>query len=1699
VEGRFVLGSESKESTDSRVIVAVRSREGTRPSAMVVRDLPGLEARSCEGTRSSETAVSKPPVLEAVGGDTRDCLSGPECDFLCDSAATMPADTFFRFYRGELSALELRCMLQVRPGSSINFIVHVRHHWVATQLDHDAWRIFDSARSAPVCRDIADLANVLGLPPPTFVRCPQQRRATNECGLFASLYVLMLAAGVTIPDTNDFVSLAPLRDLCGDKVKFFVAGRDLMGALVAATGGNEDDVMVLSSGVPSQEDEGAPYPGCDITLENLNVWQKGKFICDHLLGHWLGLLAAQCAQAVSWYLIAPAALTMFAGRRDRRFLPLRAAAARNAAAIVYLRLRRHFVVFSYSGNILEIRDSLPPPEGKMDLDTRQLLDAFWEAVAPSATAAQPPVRYIDCQRQQECDCGLHAINNVIWLVSGLPGDLSRNQLKQAWLNKKHDRPFNFQLWQDAVPQEAASVILPSDPPAPKPEGQAPRDSCVKCNREVLEGDYCAWDHPGLPAQRRFCSGKNRRGKKCKESALEMCGVTTCVHHTPPEQLARVVSALQTHRRNAEPRAVSATVDAKAKPPALAKPDTPNKLAVRVEPVVSTYKHNPYEPISISEAVVPPVVSRLAKPSYLKHKRVSELLSASRKGQRWLLSIAHASGDVGTYYVVQDTTIASPTGTFDVLVTASRCSACDGWVKFELDEQWLLELPQKDDIIYQLREQQEPLGIVASCGCEDECGTDDDEEEDGDDKHNASVLAALKIPLPAFDELELALLGTHPRSGTVRVIDIRNIFLFPAGKPNHVSMLSWREMAPGTRQAHRCWIDRVRSLPNTLNEVDLAPACVNMVLKLARERSWQWSTVASALSMVASAFRNIELYSNATKAINLMESQVYISACRKAQQNGKVYKVTKPSETLPIATKNKARELLKGAPVADLLLELCWFFAARIGDLQQVRAADVEDGARGLTHITFRFGKGAKFWGPYTVAAKLPDNTCKALAARCAEAKPLAPLFFASHKRTVGAVLGALGHTSRAIRRGALCHLAGLGMPDDQLIIISGHRRMDTLHRYLGWGLHSSSSAKAAYDAANLLAGEASPRAGEPERVPREEPPKMGLHSGKKGLRGQRVASPPELFPHQAPKAAELGLVKPKKDSAAWPLHVKDVKTLNLARVRSVIGNTPALQRTAEWTESAMYFGLQPDVVFQSWEIPKASVTMLHMDALLAAGKVVKFFGIIRGYVMVFLVAEDKKERWRVICEPHINKFCMQDQQHELKYPGRWQRRVMQNEMHYTVDIDMAAYFDQFELHEDVRSYFVMKAPDGCLYALTRLPMGARFAPGVAQSLTWDLVAPLREMEGVAVITMIDNIRIAAASPSALLKAVRLLQSRLERAGVQLNDLDRPEGFILRGEENAPRKLRLENLSDEELLQYAVAPNKVFLGERYQALPCGKIAVCNTDSNLDKLSRAWERLLQFRRHQLAEDVTPRHLCSFVGLLLWLANTIDVNLYECQSLLRAYSGLAQWALVNGWDTPLEYLHPAFISTVEPLLQYVTRNEPVALPAAVTSPDAGQFDITVCVDACAVGWGAYVAVQGEVFVLQQRWSGHVSASAWTEPLAVARVFQWLRATFGGPRRVAVVTDHSALESKQRRWFSGNGGFSSAFFLNEAYRATYAEGWDTHFFFIDGSLNPADAPSRDPRATLQLTVRRADVVLPLTSSLSNSHRTELRKRYQT
>ena len=383
-----------------------------------------------------------------------------------------------------------------------------------------------------------------------------------------------------------------------------------------------------------------------------------------------------------------------------------------------------------------------------------------------------------------------------------------------------------------------------------------------------------------------------------------------------------------------------------------------------------------------------------------------------------------------------------------------------------------------------------------------------------------------------------------------------------GKPAFVHELVWRRLAATTRAQHQKWLHCIREMPADLQMRPLGSAIVELILRMGKARRWCWATVSSALGACASALAALTLYSSERNDIDIRKDTYFSAAVRHAQH---LARVTSGTKALSVGMSFDQFKNLTGSkgiksPKPRLLLMLAWHFAARVGDMRQVRPCDIvvkheeiRQGAIPVT-VTFRFGKGAAWWGPYTIHAVLPQRAARDLMAALRLGKADEPLFLLGDQAALAAEVGKLrgdaGYLNlRSIRRGAIMYASKCGVPDDELRLLSGHRREDTLMRYLGWGASSASKRSAAirrHEAHSVRGGE-SPILRD-VLPPLAQPPKMGRFSGFTGRKGKRVAAQPRFFPLKPPSAEECGVMADERDIGQYQLHIKATSRVHFPSV-----------------------------------------------------------------------------------------------------------------------------------------------------------------------------------------------------------------------------------------------------------------------------------------------------------------------------------------------------------------------------------------------------------------------------------------------------------------------------------------------------------------------------------------------------------------------
>ena len=107
-----------------------------------------------------------------------------------------------------------------------------------------------------------------------------------------------------------------------------------------------------------------------------------------------------------------------------------------------------------------------------------------------------------------------------------------------------------------------------------------------------------------------------------------------------------------------------------------------------------------------------------------------------------------------------------------------------------------------------------------------------------------------------------------------------------------------------------------------------------------------------------------------------------------------------------------------------------------------------------------------------------------------------------------------------------------------------------------------------------------------------------------------------------------------------------------------------------------------------------------------------------------------------------------------------------------------------------------------------------------------------------------------------------------------------------------------------------------------------------------------------------------------------------------------------------------------------------------------------------------------------------------------AVAELLRFIKQAHPDIKSVALVTDHIAITTGQRRWWSGCGGFPTPHCPNDACNEmrNYAQA-----FCVEGHLNASDADSRPPEAAAakQIECSEIDMAWPSPSAFLHPYAT--------
>ena len=1185
--------------------------------------------------------------------------------------------------------------------------------------------------------------------------------------------------------------------------------------------------------------------------------------------------------------------------------------------------------------------------------------------------------------------------------------------------------------QSSEPRGAPSLVERSSTSIPHPPAG---HRC--CRREEVSPGLCAWHHPRMQAPERLqCTARNAMGKRCNERTLIVLDETlsrrvfeskVCWYHASEGARSRIRTLLC--QRSA--------------------------------------------PANRERPVAP------GPSSAISHLLVRDLVAAQALGTQLFIDvIAPETGVPRSTFVARLTRAASASQPAGIQAVARWCQRCDSW-HAPSEDTTILDLPSVDATYFQVREATQHEVGAAEHGTpeciDNEVGSDADEDVDIGGPV-APAAADLKSWMDEVEREPLFAQVAAASPSSLRADVARHWFIY-TNRPGHIHKISWCAVSQATRQEHVRWLRRLKECSPDLSQMPLARAAVEMVLRLAAEKQWRWSTIASKLSSVRSALRNLPLHTPLLHGIDVGADPYFAAAQQNAQKKARVESLH-PLKSRPLSYEEYER-VKRTSPV---LAALTWWLAARAGDVRRLDPKNItleltQPDDRGFVHINcvFTRGKGAFFWGPYTIHSMVPLADAKVIQERVREALAQGRETVCSlpEQAALSKAIAALPDSSlRSLRRGCLHFFATAGATDNHLQLLSGHRRKDTLLRYLEWGKMSSEAAEAARTRTALIADQIT-GAGADQRHPMW----MGPFSGFCGCHGARTPPTPELFPRKPPSRHDLVGAPSAQKHVSWPLKLKpEIIPLDIQKAPTFVANADLRKALLD----GMAYLNDETLLGATWaplvprQIPLSAFEPHHWQQIHAARKVVPLRVAPDGISLIPISStmdprpfrvrsackgfpvEASGDKLRPVFEPLTNPSTNRERFPPLHYPDRQSRRAAVARARYAMQFDFASWYDQVLV--GCTDHYVCRAKptpivlDGKAetfeyFGLLRVPMGASWSAHVMQTLTWSICEPiLAPQRPTKIFTMIDNVLVCGDDAEDFADAVETFLARCDLFGAQLNDRDampRSRAAII----DQGRMERVGADGHPHIL--------TFLGEEFSAHQ-----VRNTPKNVNKLKEAFSRL-QSALGDPTVTITRRQLAALIGLATWMAHTIEVPIRDHYGVLRLFARLGGSA--NGWDDPFR-IDSSTVTVIGRLVGPLLTNAPVT--PSVFGPvvtDNTLFDAVVITDASSSGLGAIVQFPhtGEVLECKRGWATHIPHSAWAEPIAATELVRWLRAR--GAKQLAVVSDHIALASGQRRPAAGTGAFSKAYYLNEFFRALYSEKGIQEVFFIDGLDNPADTPSR-------------------------------------
>lgn len=298
------------------------------------------------------------------------------------------------------------------------------------------------------------------------------------------------------------------------------------------------------------------------------------------------------------------------------------------------------------------------------------------------------------------------------------------------------------------------------------------------------------------------------------------------------------------------------------------------------------------------------------------------------------------------------------------------------------------------------------------------------------------------------------------------------------RPPHVSGIAWGAVTEAVRLHHIRCLMKLKAMPYRLLNTNIASAVLETVRLDAVARGWAPSTIAKECAAMAGALRDLPIYTTEREGVILGSFPEWKAAQTTIKRLEREMDKTCPAPIRYDEYRKAVRQLRTQNPNAALFLSMMWALAARAGDVASLRKVDVnlkkEANTNNLVPLSIvqKFGKGAKFRGTYWPASALEIEDAGELR-RLLTTREAKQRLFPNDDDLRVAIRSALQKQNResalpSVRKGAIRHLARQGVPEADLMRLTGHTRLETLYRYIGVGHPVTREAVTAQGSAALL-------------------------------------------------------------------------------------------------------------------------------------------------------------------------------------------------------------------------------------------------------------------------------------------------------------------------------------------------------------------------------------------------------------------------------------------------------------------------------------------------------------------------------------------------------------------------------------------------------------------------------------------------------